>query len=204
MSSNKPKSLCVTYFLWLIGGYFGLHHFYLHRDRHAFISWMSFGCYFGAGWFRDLWRIPEYVRDANEDTEYLEELTFKMRKNKTPPSSTIRHCGTVIIADVLGYLVIGAIPVDHLPPNSLPYISALLAPLGVAIGLLMKNTYLIQLLTFLFTIFRSPPCWQRWTPRRLVCVATYRRLSHLSNVLPNNEFSLLVLDAGFIFFQSLV
>jgi DnaJ family protein C protein 22 len=32
-------SLCVAYFLWLIGGFFGLHHLYLGRDFHAFLWW---------------------------------------------------------------------------------------------------------------------------------------------------------------------
>lgn len=130
----EEKSLCKTYFLWLIGGFFGLHHFYLGRDRHAFVSWMSFGCYFGTGWFRDLWRIPEYVKDRNEDKEYIQELTLQMRKVPKPPSSIVRHCGTIIIADILGYLVIGALPVDYLPEKSLPYFCALLAPMGAAIG----------------------------------------------------------------------
>ena len=27
--------------------------------------------YFGAGWFRDLWRIPEYVKDANNEAAHV-------------------------------------------------------------------------------------------------------------------------------------
>ena len=30
------KSLFITYLLWLIGGWIGLHHFYLRRDKQAF------------------------------------------------------------------------------------------------------------------------------------------------------------------------
>ena len=58
-------SLCVTYLLWLLGGWLGLHHFYLGRDKQALVWWCLPGGYFGLGWFRDLWRIPEYVREAN-------------------------------------------------------------------------------------------------------------------------------------------
>ncbi|RWS30112.1 dnaJ subfamily C member 22-like protein [Leptotrombidium deliense] len=136
MSVNNKKSLFVTYLLWLFGGFFGLHQFYLRRDRHAFLMWMSCGGYFALGWIRDLWRIPEYVRDYNEDDAYLKELTRKMRKDKKPNSGIIRHSAAVIIADVLGYLVIGAIP-DELIPNSdlyKPYICALTVPFAVAIG----------------------------------------------------------------------
>lgn len=57
-----------------------------------------------------------------------------MRKFSRPPSSLVRYCGTIIIADILGYLVIGALPVELLPEKSLPHLCALLAPLAVAIG----------------------------------------------------------------------
>ena len=43
------------------------------------------GGYFGAGWFRDLWRIPEYVKDANNDPSYLSLLSNKMREMPRPP-----------------------------------------------------------------------------------------------------------------------
>jgi TM2 domain-containing membrane protein YozV len=32
-------SLFVAYILWLVGGFFGLHHFYLGRDLQAFLWW---------------------------------------------------------------------------------------------------------------------------------------------------------------------
>jgi len=97
------KSLCLTYFFWFIGGWFGLHHLYLGRDRHAFLIWSTAGGYWGNlfisilsilgilfvlfiilgfGWFRDFLKIPTYVRDANEDPEYMETLIQLMRKKK--------------------------------------------------------------------------------------------------------------------------
>src|SRR5688572_583605 len=103
-NGNCGKSLFRAYLLWLFGGWFGLHHLYLGRDRHAFVSWMSFGSYFGIGWLRELWRLPEYVRETNEDNEYLEELIVKMRHSAQPQSSLVRLSGTIIIADILGYL----------------------------------------------------------------------------------------------------
>ena len=76
------KSVCLTYLFWLIGGWFGLHQIYLRRDRHAFLIWSSAAGYLGFGLIRDLWRIPEYVRDANEEPVYMEELIKTMRKKK--------------------------------------------------------------------------------------------------------------------------
>ena len=51
--------------------------------------WCNFcsGGYFGAGWIRDLWRIPTYVKDANDDPEYLENLAKLMKEKKRPPIS---------------------------------------------------------------------------------------------------------------------
>ena len=33
------KSLLLTYLLWLIGGFFGVHHIYLRRYKQAFVWW---------------------------------------------------------------------------------------------------------------------------------------------------------------------
>ena len=45
------------------------------------------GGYFGLGWFRDLWRIPSYVREANDDPTYINDITEQMRTRKKPPFS---------------------------------------------------------------------------------------------------------------------
>ena len=42
----------MTYLLWLTGGWLGLHHFYLGRDKHALVWYCLPGGYFGFGWFR--------------------------------------------------------------------------------------------------------------------------------------------------------
>ena len=76
------KSTLVCYLCWLVGGWFGLHQLYLRRDRHAFLIWSSAAGYLGCGLLRDLWRIPEYVRDANEDPAYMKDLIHSMREKK--------------------------------------------------------------------------------------------------------------------------
>ena len=79
---TDKKSIWVCYFYWLIGGWCGLHQIYLRRDRHAFLIWSSAAGYLGCGLLRDLWRIPEYVRDANEDPGYMEKLITSMRERE--------------------------------------------------------------------------------------------------------------------------
>lgn len=72
----------ITYFFWLIGGLFGLHHFYLERDIQCFLSWCTIGGYFGFGWLRDIFYIPSYVRDANQEPKSVADLTQKLRTHK--------------------------------------------------------------------------------------------------------------------------
>lgn len=77
----EKKSTFLTYLLWLVGGIFGLHHFYLGRDIQAFLWWCTLGGYFGCGWLRDIFYIPSYVADANEDPEFLSKFVSSLRTN---------------------------------------------------------------------------------------------------------------------------
>ena len=56
------------------------------------------GGYFGAGWFRDLWRIPEYVKDANNDPSYL--TTIIITESKYHDSYQDKLAFTTIIEKV--------------------------------------------------------------------------------------------------------
>jgi DnaJ family protein C protein 22 len=75
------KSVCVAYFLYFVGGGCGLHHLYLNRSGHALAIYTTFGALFGLGLFRDFFYIPTYVREANADPGFIEELSERMRKN---------------------------------------------------------------------------------------------------------------------------
>ena len=123
------KSLFVTYFLWLLFGWLGLHHFYLGRDRHAFIWWSTFGGIFFLGWFRDIWRIPEYVEDANEELDYMETLTRRMKLRKEPPFNVSRFAGEMMVGYFYGILVRLAIP-EEAPA----WLVGILVPFGIAVG----------------------------------------------------------------------
>jgi len=76
------KSVLVAYVLWAVGGWFGLHHLYLRRDLHAFLTWSTLGGYFGIGLLRDLARIPEYVADCNEDEKFIGKFVQQLKENE--------------------------------------------------------------------------------------------------------------------------
>eukprot|EP01059_Diplonema_ambulator_P037475 TRINITY_DN9938_c0_g1_i1.p1 TRINITY_DN9938_c0_g1~~TRINITY_DN9938_c0_g1_i1.p1 ORF type:complete len:532 (+),score=143.35 TRINITY_DN9938_c0_g1_i1:38-1597(+) len=58
------KSVWLTYILWLVGWWCGLHHWYLEREGQAFL-WMTSLGGFGIGSALDFFFIPGYVREAN-------------------------------------------------------------------------------------------------------------------------------------------
>lgn len=89
-------NVIIAYICWLAGGPLGLHHFYLGRDRHALVWWMSCGGAF-LGWFRDLWRLPEYVYEANRDPRFLREFQVRREVRPKPPFSIARFAGQLMI-----------------------------------------------------------------------------------------------------------
>jgi|Transcript_84904 DnaJ family protein C protein 22 len=97
-------SLVGAYFLWLCGGLFGVHHFYLKRDYQAFLWWTTLGG-LGFGWLRDSWRIPDYVAELNKDKFYMEVLQTKKSYEEAYPSLW-RSYG---YARVLGQLLFGGL-----------------------------------------------------------------------------------------------
>lgn len=112
MAKSGNKSVLWAYVLWLFGGIFGLHLFYLERDSHAFLTWSTFGGY-GLGWLADITKIPRYVRDVNNDPKFLEEFIQKVRKNKKPPFSTSRFISAITVGYLWGQLLLLAIPEDE-------------------------------------------------------------------------------------------
>jgi len=132
------KSLILTYIFWLFGGAFGLHHVYLGRFKQAFLYWCLPGGYFGGGWIRDLWRIPEYVRDANNDPGFLASLSEKMRTMSKPPFKFVRFVAMVITSNLFSNLVQMALPSpkDELGPGiDFRLLAHLLAPVASAVGI---------------------------------------------------------------------
>jgi TM2 domain-containing membrane protein YozV len=95
------KSMFVTYVLWSIGGFFGLHHIYLERDAQAFLWWCTLGGYAGCGWLRDIYHIPEYVADANEDKKFMEKHIHRLRTHERVISFTVLHSRVYITNTML-------------------------------------------------------------------------------------------------------
>ncbi len=126
------KNLFVAYVLWWFLGWLGVHHFYLGRDRHAFVWWATGGGIFGLGWLRDMWRLPAYVDSANEEPYYMERLTEMIRVRKSPPFNPSRFIGQTCFGTFLGYLSMLAISEDF--AVAYPIVRSLVVPFSVAVG----------------------------------------------------------------------
>jgi len=63
------KSLLLSYLLWLVGGLFGLHKFYLGRPIMGLLYFFTGGLFF-VGWRVDLFTLPRQVRRENLEREY--------------------------------------------------------------------------------------------------------------------------------------
>uniref|UniRef100_A0A1B6FPN6 DnaJ homolog subfamily C member 22 n=1 Tax=Cuerna arida TaxID=1464854 RepID=A0A1B6FPN6_9HEMI len=127
------KSIFLTYLLWLVGGFFGLHHFYLGRDIQAFLWWCTLGGYFGFGWLRDIFYIPSYVADANQDPDFVNKFVTTLRTNPKPPFSSVRFCGMVIMGYFWGSVVCMSIPEEGVAGYSLQWLHVFI-PVAVALG----------------------------------------------------------------------
>lgn len=76
---QKRKSKFWAYLLWAFGGLVGAHHVYLERDEQAFVYFCTLGGFVGIGWLRDIYRIPSYVDDANEEPRFVHFFKQKVR-----------------------------------------------------------------------------------------------------------------------------
>lgn len=101
--------IVIAYLCWLFGGPFGLHHFYLGRDKHAFVWWMSLGGLL-VGWFRDLWRLPEYLYEANKDPRVRAVFRARTQLQAKPPWKIVRFAGQMLIGAIMAYLFRLSIP----------------------------------------------------------------------------------------------
>ncbi|XP_055529291.1 dnaJ homolog subfamily C member 22 [Wyeomyia smithii] len=127
------KSVFIAYILWLFGGFFGLHHLYLHQDRRAFVWWCTLGGYFGCGWLSEIYQIPAMVRDCNEDPRFVEEFREKIRTYKKPPFNTPRFVMAIMVGFLFGQMIMISIPQEVFAGVDWSFLHWLI-PLGVAIG----------------------------------------------------------------------
>jgi len=124
------KSALVTYLLWSTVGWFGVHHFYLHRYRHGFVWLWTLGGCCGLGWFIELWRLPCYIDTANGRN------TASCRQKHGGSFHWKRFTGELVFSMLLGVLSVSAIPKDVL--MSWPLLAGL-ASVFVAAGLCLSG-----------------------------------------------------------------
>lgn len=132
MSAQKGKSVIFAYILWMLGGIFGWHHFYLGRDIQGFLWWCTGGGYI-VGWLRDFFLIPQYIKAANYDPEYMSRLAQVMSYYKSPPFSTWRFTGMITVGYLWGSVIHSAVPRDEFAGYNWQFLY-LLVPLGCALG----------------------------------------------------------------------
>ena len=130
---QRNRSLKTAYFLWLVGGLFGWHHFYLERDIQGFL-WLCFpGGFFGLGWLRDFWRMPDYVDQVNDEHHMLHAK--KQLINPKPLFSPSRFLAQNLVGNSFAYLVIGSVPNADIYGYNLNVIgTTILVPLAIALG----------------------------------------------------------------------
>ena len=132
------KYSIIAYTLWLTLGWLGGHLFYLGRDHQGILWLTSFGGLFGVGWFRDLYRIPTYVKEANGEDDFLWQRWTEIRRCRRP---SIWHRSHLLIAQVLFGLFYRTLIFYSLPEEyaRVGYIVTSLVPLGTALGAYMVS-----------------------------------------------------------------
>lgn len=93
------KSIKTAYLLLLLGGCLGLHHIYLGRDKKALSCFSTIFSVFFI--LIDLFKIPEYVREANEKTELSKEKDLKL---KAPAFFTSNFICSLILGSYIYYI----------------------------------------------------------------------------------------------------
>ena len=103
-----------------------------------------------AGWLRDFWRIPTYVRDANNDPEFGEQLATKFKHRKSPSifSNWHRLVGQILFGVFYRNLVYCAIPWES---SMIDYVAFVL-PLGTAFGTYMVSNVGWQKSSFVYSL----------------------------------------------------
>ncbi|OQR75856.1 dnaJsubfamily C member 22-like [Tropilaelaps mercedesae] len=125
------KSYWTSLCLLVLGGVFGLHHFYLGRLRHGIFNLFTFGGT-ACGLVHDLFRLRFYVNWANFDKNFKEEYVAIIRDNPNPSLGFGRGIAMVIAAQMFSNLVQLAIPADLLHNWMVTVLTMVLVPSAIA------------------------------------------------------------------------
>ena len=133
------KYTIVAYILWITLGWFGTHLFYLGKDHQGILWLTSFSGLFGIGWLRDIYRIPSYVKEANNDSEFTVRQSFESRKKRPSVwSNSHRVVAQVLFGIFYRKLIFLSLPEEYI---EVWYIVTSIVPLGTAFGAhMVSNT----------------------------------------------------------------
>lgn len=103
-----------------------------------------------SGWVRDFWKLPTYVKDANDDKVVLAMLGIKMQNQNGPSifSNMHRLVAQVFFGAFYRGLIYCAIPWES---SVMPY-AALIIPLGTAFGTYMVSNVGRQKSPFIYSL----------------------------------------------------
>uniref|UniRef100_T1IIK8 DnaJ homolog subfamily C member 22 n=1 Tax=Strigamia maritima TaxID=126957 RepID=T1IIK8_STRMM len=184
--NRGKKRIWIAYLLWFLFGWWGLHHMYLRRDRQAILWFTLFGGYFGLGWFRDIWCIPSYVKDANDDPDFLNQLNKKREKHpEKPPFSYFHLICEMVVGNTFSWLFAAAVPQEKIYGQDISWLVHVVAPFALALGVhtvgnigRQKGGLVVPLLSaygsYIFAIIINvPPPWTM----ALSCASTFENRS---------------------------
>ena len=132
---RKNKKVFIAYFYWLLGGVAGLHHFYLGRINQGFAYWTTGGGFLAA-FIRDVWKIPEYVKQANLDPVFVKRLMIEMKQYKQPEFRGSRFLAMLTVSMFYGYLAQFSVPENCFgwKMNEHRFIWIIVVPVSIAFG----------------------------------------------------------------------
>lgn len=141
---TSKKSLRTARILWLLGGVFGLHHYYLRRTEQAIVWFCTFGGFFATGWIFDYGKLPSYVMEANEDPKFVKKFRDRLKSQPFPKFSIRRLFFGMFVGSFFARVWHDAVPGVEVYGIKWDFLH-LLAPLACAIG---ENTQILFLRNF--------------------------------------------------------
>lgn len=123
--------MLTSYLLWLTFGWFGAHHLYLGRDRHAFVWFWTLGGFL-VGWLSEFWRIPDYVWTANAKERGVVPGECDRDTVEVSPFRIKRFLGEIAFSCYVGTLATSALPEEIVESHR--WLATAINSIAVSIG----------------------------------------------------------------------
>ncbi|XP_053385718.1 dnaJ homolog subfamily C member 22-like [Mercenaria mercenaria] len=138
-------------------------------------------CGMHCGWFRDLWRLPEYLYQANRDPRV--RAVFRARRDAyaQPPWKIVRFAGQMFIGTIMAHLFRLAIPefvLDNMENGMDQVFKVILPVMGAATGVSLVSNIGFQKVAFKWCILGaaiSTP-WLLLESPSIVCAPLFASL----------------------------